>query len=221
MSAPTNRLQLYGIPKLSFDIEKQDVTDYQKMNWLKLDQSFVAKSSRFDHGAQAIFFAAILFSHPGKDSFVAQNLNGYIHISFRQLQIPISIAPRTGDFRSNYVPNVSAMESTSIAKLKADFNKLADRWEKDTAIYSAPGATYLNRDYIAIIAKGLERPSTFVPLILNRLSVHGGDWFFALENITGENPAKECEDYASAVKAWTDWAEQNLPIEASDAMPTA
>ncbi len=99
---------------------------------------------------------------------------------------------------------------------KTWFDKHADRWEKETAIHSAPGATYLQRDYMAIIRKGTENPECFIPLILNRIAAHGGDWFFALEQITGENPAKECEDYDDALKAWNEWAKAHGMAEEGD-----
>lgn len=89
---------------------------------------------------------------------------------------------------------------------QAEFDKRADRWEKETAIFSSPTSFYLNKDYMVITAKGIENPKEVVPLILNRLSVRGGDWFFALENIAGENPAKDCNNFQDAVKAWNAWA---------------
>ena len=61
---------------------------------------------------------------------------------------------------------------------------------------------------MAIITKGTENPKSIIPLILDRLSLGSGDWFFALESITGENPAHECEDYAGALQAWLEWAEE-------------
>jgi transposase-like protein len=115
----------------------------------------------------------------------------------------------------------TAPETVSSKKIEAEFNLIADRWETETAIHSSPGGMYLNKDYIAIIAKGVERPEVYVPLILNRLSVRGGDWFFALENIAGENPAKDCEDYENALIAWRDWATQRGFIKESNAVLAA
>lgn len=94
------------------------------------------------------------------------------------------------------------------SELEKEFNERSARWEKETAIHSAPGATYLHRDYIAIISKGMDNPSVIVPLILKRIPFSGSDWFFALEKIAGENPAEFSEDFESGLKAWRDWAEQ-------------
>lgn len=90
-----------------------------------------------------------------------------------------------------------------------EFNQRAERWERETAIHSSPGATYLHRDYIAIIAKGMENKNVIVPLILNRIKTSGNDWFYALELIAEENPADDVEDFESAFKAWYDWAVYN------------
>jgi hypothetical protein len=85
------------------------------------------------------------------------------------------------------------------------FNERANRWEKETAIHSAPGSKYFHKDYMAVITKGSENPAYFIPMILERIAIRGGDWFFALETIADENPAKDCEDYESALKAWKEW----------------
>lgn len=92
------------------------------------------------------------------------------------------------------------------AQLVVEFNERADRWEKETAIYSAPGPALLHKDYIAIIAKGVANKKIIVPMILKRLQTSGSDWFFALENIAGENPAKNAETFADALNAWCGWA---------------
>jgi hypothetical protein len=107
------------------------------------------------------------------------------------------------------------------ASLRQEFDMLADRWEQDTAIYSSPAGMYFNKDYMCIIAKGMENPKIVVPLILDRLSTKGGDWFFALEQITGENPANDCQNYESAVIAWGEWAKQHGLIEEANAVHAA
>lgn len=102
------------------------------------------------------------------------------------------------------------------SKLEAEFNERADRWEKETAVHSSPGSTYLHKDYISIMAKGAENKAAIVPLILKRLPNAGTDWFFALQYIAGENPAKDATDYPNAIKAWRNWAKQNGLIEDAD-----
>ncbi len=105
------------------------------------------------------------------------------------------------------------------AKLKAEFNERAERWEKETAIHSAPGATFLHKDYIAIISKGVANRKVIVPLILKRLPTSGADWFFALENIAEENPAKDAKNFEEAFNIWCGWAKtQGLIKETNEVL---
>jgi hypothetical protein len=222
MKALITTSKIYGNPVVSsFNLEKRDFADYQKLNWWKLDESLAAKPCRFENSKQAILIAAILLSQTNKHFFVPQNMNEYTQGSFRQAQIPSSYVRSAVDIGTYYVTSKTAPETVSSKKIEAEFNLIADRWETETAIHSSPGGMYLNKDYIAIIAKGVERPEVYVPLILNRLSVRGGDWFFALENIAGENPAKDCEDYENALIAWRDWATQRGFIKESNAVLAA
>ena len=104
-------------------------------------------------------------------------------------------------------------EDSQCAPSEIWFNESVERWERETAIHSAPGPTYLQRDYYLITAKGIENPKVVVPLILNRLANYGGDWFYALEAIAGENPAKNCETFHEALTAWGGWARERGYIE--------
>jgi hypothetical protein len=99
------------------------------------------------------------------------------------------------------------------AILAAEFKERAERWEKETAIHSAPGSTYLHRDYIAIISKGVANKKVIVPLILKRIPTSGADWFFALENIADENPAKDAINFDAAFNAWCEWAKAHRLIK--------
>jgi len=113
---------------------------------------------------------------------------------------------RVEDDSGYYKHKALPRKSDALPAFETEFKERADRWEQETAIFSAPTAFYLHKDYMVITAKGIENPKLVVPLILHRLSIHGGDWFFALERIAGENPAKDCNDYQDALKAWNDWA---------------
>jgi hypothetical protein len=104
--------------------------------------------------------------------------------------------------------------------LEREFNIRAERWEKETAIHSSPTPTYLHRDYYAIIGMGISNPNAVIPLILKRIPNTGADWFFALETIIEENPAKDAVDFERALEAWHNWADKNLPME-PHALPTA
>jgi hypothetical protein len=97
---------------------------------------------------------------------------------------------------------------TRLSDLEIWFNERADRWERETAIHSSPGARYLHRDYITIMGYGIMDPISVVPLIMGRLGSKPGDWFFALERIAGKNIASDCEDFESARDAWSNWAKE-------------
>jgi hypothetical protein len=87
------------------------------------------------------------------------------------------------------------------SELEREFNDRATRWELESAIHSSPGSKFPHKDFIWIITRGME----IVPYILERLSHSESDWFWALENITQENPAKDAKDFKSAVKKWQEW----------------
>jgi hypothetical protein len=102
------------------------------------------------------------------------------------------------------------------SQLKAEFTERADRWENETAIHSAPGPALLHKDYIAIIAAGVANKKIIIPMILKRLPISGADWFFALENISGVNPAKDAENFTDALNAWHGWAKSQGLIEVTN-----
>jgi hypothetical protein len=62
-----------------------------------------------------------------------------------------------GELDADMSANTITLDSAEA--IQAEFNERADRWEKETAIHSAPGASYLHSDYMAIIAKSLIRQS--------------------------------------------------------------
>lgn len=95
-------------------------------------------------------------------------------------------------------------------KVEAEFNERANRWERQTAIHSAPAPKILHSDYQTIIGK-LGRAA--IPFILKRLPASGSDWLWALEHITGENPAKDAGRYADAVQAWLQWGRDKEHIK--------
>lgn len=208
MSALINRMQPYKNPNPSFSIEKLDFTDYRKLNLVK-NESLIGKYARLDTGKQALLIAAILISQPNKFLAAPMSLNEHSQFDFRQAQIPPLPASPRFDSRLFYVISTSENKIASKAKLEAEFNELADRWENETAIHSSPGSTYLHKDYISIMAKGSRNKEAIVPLILKRLPNAGSDYFFALQYIAGENPAKYAKDFNGAIKAWHDWANQN------------
>jgi len=85
------------------------------------------------------------------------------------------------------------------------FNELADQWEDETWAYSFVERKVLHPAYQRIIGMGRDA----VPLILRRLQEQGPDhWFWALEMITGENPAEGTDNMEGATDAWLAWGRE-------------
>lgn len=172
-------------------------------------------------GQRGTLRAAILLLQQDKTIFANTRPSENFHVYFSTSSAHQNLNPPQSFLRSVFPQSdlfskVVINQPCPTQPYETWFNLRSDRWEKDTAIYSAPGETYLHKDYMAIITKGIENPEHIIPLILKRLTQQGGDWFFALEKITDENPALACEDYDCAVAAWTDWAKQRGMIKASD-----
>ena len=72
-------------------------------------------------------------------------------------------------------------KTTKTEELEATFNVLADKWEKETAIYSFMAQMAQHFAYQQILDMGEEA----IPLILRRIDQQGGLWYHALETIAG------------------------------------
>jgi hypothetical protein len=93
----------------------------------------------------------------------------------------------------------------SASPLELEFNERADRWEREASIHSAPAPKFLHRDYQWIISRG--KPA--IPLILKRLQTSRKDWFWALELLADDNPAKQSESFAESARLWLKWGYDN------------
>jgi hypothetical protein len=111
-----------------------------------------------------------------------------------------------GAIQSGFLCNKRQLESESEEALEQEFNERAERWEKESGIYSSPGAAILHRDYQRII--GMGKPA--IPLILERLQTSGADWFWALRHISGEeeDPAKNAQNIEEATLTWIKWGRE-------------
>ena len=87
------------------------------------------------------------------------------------------------------------------------FEKLANQWEKETALLSNSSRSAEHPAYQEIISMG--QPA--VPLILKRMQSQGGHWFQALRQITGSDPVnpKDRGDVAAMQKPWLDWGKRD------------
>jgi hypothetical protein len=85
--------------------------------------------------------------------------------------------------------------------LSSEFKTYADRWWKETRILSSIQAKIFNQNYQRIIGMGRQ----VLPLIFADLKRRGGQWYWALECITGENPAAAATTLDEARKQWLDY----------------
>lgn len=83
------------------------------------------------------------------------------------------------------------------------FSTLADTWDAQVFMTSSLEKQVLNENYQRIIGLG----PTAIPLILRRLKSMGGNWFWALRAIAGEDPisADDYGDYEEMRKSWVKW----------------
>ena len=89
----------------------------------------------------------------------------------------------------------------------AEFCRLAARWAEETSGYSVSADEILHPAYLRIIGMGEQA----IPWILEEMAEQGGQWFVALEAITGEDPIPE-EDRGRRPKmraAWQEWGRKN------------
>jgi hypothetical protein len=108
-------------------------------------------------------------------------------------------------YAAQYVAKIFSAKPERFADFTAqyEFNVLADRWEQETTILSSPKAKSFHPCYQEIIKMGKRA----VPMILRRMADRGGHWFWALSELTGENPipATAKGDIAAMREAWLKW----------------
>lgn len=89
--------------------------------------------------------------------------------------------------------------------LEAQFQRLAKIWKEETAHLSSVTEMAKHSAYQEIIAMGWP----VVPLILQELRKEPDHWFWALAEITGENPvpAEDAGNLEKMTHAWLAWGE--------------
>ncbi len=93
-------------------------------------------------------------------------------------------------------PTISSHEN-----LEHDFAALVDWWRRETIMLSSVHKMAMHPAYQRII--GMGKPA--LPLILRELQNSLDHWFWALNAITGEDPAKPDDNMAAAREAWLQW----------------
>jgi hypothetical protein len=85
------------------------------------------------------------------------------------------------------------------------FNNLVARWRADTAFSSSDTDVVMHPAYQDVIGMGKRA----IPLILKELQASGGNWFWALRHISGENPIdpRDVGKTRKMAEAWIRWGQ--------------
>lgn len=92
-------------------------------------------------------------------------------------------------------------------ELHCEFRELVAQWREETFGQSLAAPGILHPAYLRIIGMGEQA----IPWILDELEKSGGQWYVALQSITGEDPVPE-EDRGHRPKmraAWREWGRCN------------
>ncbi len=90
------------------------------------------------------------------------------------------------------------------AELARVFSDLAQRWRRETAAHSVLQKKVLHPAYQRIIGLG----PAVVPYILRELQREPAHWFWALNAITGADPAPAGSTFQEAAEAWLKWGRE-------------
>lgn len=99
-----------------------------------------------------------------------------------------------------------ASPQLSKANAAPEFAMHASKWEAETKYISSPSDKFLHPSYARIIGLGFAA----LPLILRRMQVKRGDWFYALRAITGADPVPSsmAGDVENMTRAWVEWGKK-------------
>ncbi|HJT77778.1 MAG TPA: hypothetical protein VJ739_11305 [Gemmataceae bacterium] len=92
------------------------------------------------------------------------------------------------------------------AELRARFQRLAAEWKAKSRYLSNTAQMAMLKPYQQIIGMGMPA----LPLILEEMRREPGQWFWALEAITGENPVppEAAGEVRLMTDAWLEWGKQ-------------
>jgi hypothetical protein len=91
---------------------------------------------------------------------------------------------------------------------ESKFLELKTKWLESVGIHSNPSIIYDNKYYKEIINMGKK----VVPILINDLKSSDGDWYEALNKITGVNPIKkENNGFVDKMQNdWINWYKENV-----------
>ncbi len=94
--------------------------------------------------------------------------------------------------------------ATPSGGLAQKFQELAETWRRDTGFFSFMQQRALHPAYQRIIGMGW----VVVPLLLRELQREPDHWLWALQAITGEQPARNTDTLRAASDAWLNWGRE-------------
>ena len=89
--------------------------------------------------------------------------------------------------------------------IRQAFLEHAELWWQETRLLSSIQAKIFNVHYQRII--GMGKP--VLPFVFSFLRDRGGQWYWALECITGENPAAKADSLQDAKRIWLAYATEH------------
>jgi type I restriction enzyme S subunit len=98
----------------------------------------------------------------------------------------------------------STSAATPPSPLGLEFRGLVDKWRKDTQHTSSLTKMIAHPSYKRII----EMVRAVLPLLFAELEARRDHWLFALNAITGKDPAPKDSTFAEAVDAWLTWGRE-------------
>ena len=186
--------------------------------WLSYEMTMPAKppSDRFFRGLIPVMGSFGGRPHQGKQSLVIADLMS----SWREVQEKETwwntvfdlniLETRPSCRKCEFVARCfagdlwAAVAGGEISETEEQFNALAQRWYRETGMLSFINQKAMHPAYQRIIGMGRNA----LPFIFRELSENRGDWFWALESITDENPADGITNFRQASKAWLVWAQE-------------
>jgi hypothetical protein len=110
---------------------------------------------------------------------------------------------------------LAAPERSPSADYASMFQELAETWRRETGSMSFLQQRLLHPAYQRIVGMGWPA----VPLILAELERGPDHWLWALQAITGEEPARGSSSFADAVRAWLEWGRKRGLLSHAGAKP--
>ncbi len=102
-----------------------------------------------------------------------------------------------------YLSNSIFVRDMYMNGLKSSFEKYRNQWVSETIFLSDPSRMFRNDAYRSVIYLGAD----VMPILISDMQETGNHWFYALEEISGENPIAEANrgNVHLMINDWLDW----------------